>query len=297
MNSNRNDSNEKLTDWSNNQRVYDPLINGEKLPSSCMLCPDGKLNKRGHIIPKLVMRWLKKASKKEKFYLNNTEMTAPDTMALRILCDACEEELSRNEKIFTDMYFNKYYRGQPEIEVNDSIYYFSLSVAWRILITTPMMRSHKGGDKYFSLLRDKIKSYLLKPNNEAALDVYVFHGNEIAANLPERDYNINLLRHSIRQGIFCQPLFYDNGFCATLSPFPLVHFKLGIYYFIVSEKNYLQSLKFDKILKSRKQSRVHSLKYSTELIGFLSHISNGDFHDVVESAIPNNISYDVISSK
>ena len=75
------------TNFSNNQRVYDPMINGDKLPSSCLLCSKGELNKLGHIIPRFVMKFLKEASKEDKFYFYNMKKSVFDTIAMRMLCD------------------------------------------------------------------------------------------------------------------------------------------------------------------------------------------------------------------
>ncbi|MFC3532313.1 hypothetical protein ACFOLG_08955 [Vogesella facilis] len=284
-----------FTNLSNNQSVYDCLINGQKLPQTCLLCSEGELHKLGHIIPKFVMRWLKFASKKSSFYLNNTETEVSDTLAIRILCDKCEDIFSRHEKAFVDNYFKKYYRKTNPGVISEDIYYFSLSVAWRIMISTPMMRGEEIGDTYYRKLRDIVGSYLIQPNKSIEVDVYVFLADEIAANLPIKSCRTNLLNFSIRQGIFVQNLMYNDYFRATVAPIPLVHFKLGAYYFIVACQDYLQRLSFHKIIDSSKESKVHLLRYSDDLVGFLNHISNGGFLEVIESAIPRDSKYDRIA--
>ncbi|MBH2018421.1 MAG: hypothetical protein I8H91_02410 [Burkholderiales bacterium] len=288
----------KSTNLSNNKHIYDNQINYNKLPSSCLLCSEGALGELGHIIPKFVMRWLKRASKKEEFYLNNTAVKVADTLALKMLCNKCEDIFSEHEKFFTDQYFKRHYRKTPPAEISGDIYFFALSIAWRIMISTPMMQGEENSEKYFRELRDIVKAYLLQPNERAKIDVYVFYANEISANLAAQYYKANLLNFSVRQGIFAHYLIYDDiNCCATLSPIPLVYFKLGAYYFIVADQNHLQLLTFPKKIEATEGGKVHILRYSEGLIGFLNHISNGDFDEVDKSIIPLNIKYDRISLK
>lgn len=288
----------KPANLSNNQRVYDALVNSEKLPSTCLLCLDGELCELGHIIPKFVMRWLKLASKKSKFYFNNTETEVSDTLALRILCKNCEDNFARREKNFVDGFFKKYYRKQEQSGFGEGVYYFALSVAWRIMVSTPMMRDEDDGDKYYRALKDAISPHLLKPGTNVEVDVYIFLADDLVANLPAKDLREKLLRFSVQQGIFVHTLEYDKTpFVATPKPVPLVHFKLGVYYFIVAFQNHLHLLAFDKRIEQSEHEKIHLLRYSNELVGFLHHISNGDFLEVVESAIPKNVEYNKIYLK
>lgn len=285
----------KPANFSNNQRVYDALVNGGKLPSSCLLCLDGELCELGHIIPKFVMRWLKLASKKSKFYLNNTKTEVSDTLALRILCKDCEDCFARYEKIFVDKFFKRYYRKQEQNGLDEDVYYFALSVAWRIMASTPMMRGEDSGDRYYRGLRDAIRPHLIDPKTSVEVDVYVFIADDVAASLPAKDLRENLLHFSVRQGIFAQTLEYDGTpFIATVAPVPLVHFKLGAYYFIVASQGHLHGLTFHKEIEPSEHGKIHLLRYSEELVGFLHHISNGDFLEVVESAIPTNGKYNKV---
>lgn len=253
------------TNFSNNQRIYDPLINGDKLPSSCLLCSEGELDKLGHIIPKFVMRWLKRVSKKKEFYLNNKPVKIADTIAIKILCNECEKEFSSHERNFTEKYFKTYYRKKFPIEFSHDIYFFALSIAWRILVSTPMMHGEENSEKHFNAISKTIKTYLLQPDKNVEIDVYVFHADEIAENLPEQHYNRNILQFSISQGIFSQQLKYNDNFIATPGRIPLIYFKLGVYYFIVADQNHLQMLTFPKKIETLGKSKVHVLKYSSEL--------------------------------
>jgi hypothetical protein len=282
----------ELINFSTNQRVYDGMIDCNKLPSSCLLCSEGKLEEFGHILPKFVMRWLKRASKKNEFYLNNTKQKVPDTLALKILCKNCEDLFSKYEKSFTDQHFKKHYRKELPAAINDDIYFFALSIAWRIMASTPIMRGQEDGEKYYREFRDVVKSYLLKPDESAEIDVYTFRANEIVINLPEQHYKPNILNFSVVQNIFVRNLIYDKINCrATLFPIPLVYFKLGVYYFIVGYRNYLQNLTFPKKMEATEGGRVYILKYTYELMGFLNCISNWDFYEVDKSIIPLNIEY------
>lgn len=282
----------KPANLTNNQHVYDVLVNSDKLPSTCLLCLDGELCELGHIIPKFVMRWLKLASKKSEFYLNNTKTEVSDTLALRILCRNCEDCFGHYEKFFVDKFFKKYYRKKEQNGFGEEVYYFALSVAWRIMASTPMMRGEDSGDKYYSALRDAIRPHLIDPRTSVEADVYVFLADDVAASLPAKDLREKSLNFSVRQGIFCQTLECDGTpFIATVAPLPLVHFKLGAYYFIVAYQGHLHRLTFHKKIEPSEHAKIHLLRYSEELVGFLHHISNGDFLEVVESAIPTNGKY------
>lgn len=300
MNSSQSSA-QSITNRFTNQPVYENLIAVEKLPSSCPLCPcgeSGDLVELGHIIPKFVMRWLKDASKKKFFYLNNTHTNITDTIALRILCKKHERIFSGHEKNFTDTYFKKYYRNQSPPEMGGDIYYFALSVAWRILASTRMMKATEKTPVTYDELEEEIKEYLIAQKKNVGIEVYCFHAEEIIANLNHKLHNSNLLRFSIRQGIFLDYLKHNSNMLATVAPIPLVHFKLGAYYFIVTHKYYLQRLAFNKKIEPSKDSpNVNILRYSEELIGFLKHIANGDFDEVVDSAIPKNIVFNILKHR
>src|SRR4051794_25484436 len=110
-----------------NNKIYDELFSSTAMPKKCALCEVGELRELGHIIPKFVMRWLKQASKKNEFYLNNlASQKVRDTIALRILCEDCEDKFSASEKLFTDNYFKRYYRNQVPLEIDDGLYAFAL---------------------------------------------------------------------------------------------------------------------------------------------------------------------------
>jgi len=282
----------KPANLSNNQRVYDVLVNSEKLPSTCLLCIEGELCELGHIIPKFVMRFLKSASNKSTFYLNNTKTKAQDTLALRILCKNCENRFSHYEKFFVDKFFKKYYRKREHNGFGEEVYYFALSVAWRIMASTPIMKGEDSGDQYYRALRDSIRSHLIDPKMSVEADVYIFLANDVAANMPAKDLREDFLNFSVRQGIFAHTLVYDGtSFNATVAPLPLVHFKLGAYYFIVARQDHLHLLTFHKKIEPSEHGQIHLLRYSEELVGFLHHISNGGFLEVVESAIPTDGKY------
>lgn len=284
------------TNFSNNQRVYDPLIIGDKLPLSCALCSKGKLGRLGHIIPKFVMRWLKFSSKLNSFYFNNKQVKVSDTVSVRILCDKCEDAFSIHERNFTEKYFKKQYRGD-DYKINDDVYYFAISVAWRILLFSSFMRGEDGKDVYFNNLQNVMKTYLLKPDLNAEIDVHIFIADEISSNLSEGHYNAEVLKYSINQGAHAQILYGEEGFIATWTKVPLVYFKLGEFYFFVSTKNYIKCLAFDKKFEVADGGRVFVMKYTDEWMGFLHHVSREGFLEIYDSAIPSDIEYNRISRK
>lgn len=279
----------------NNQKLYDEHFNKEMLPSKCLLCLEGELHEHGHIIPKFVMRWLKKASGLDSLHFNGTEEKTSDTIALRILCKHCEDKFDKHERQFTEGYFKPYYRGISPKSAKREIYSFALSIAWRILAITPFIKGSEKSETYCRILKDTISPHFFNPEKKVEVDVHIFSIDEVLKNIPPEQLNEKLLKFSISQGVFAHNLFMHPGFKVTLQPLPIVHFKIGAYYFIVALQDHIKNLEFDKKLQSTRESNVYSLQYTKELVGFLRYISYPIFEEVAENALPNDVNYDVIS--
>lgn len=247
-----------------------------------MLCPDGKLDEYGHIIPKFVMRWLRRASKKENFYFNNSAKNkVADTVAIRFLCPECEDKFSAIEKNFTDHYFKRHYRNQSTSAPDDKVYGFALSVAWRLIGSQTLMKESAAVDGTFKSILLRASNFFLSPHIDSELSVYVLHAGEIEANMPASAISRSDLRYSIKHGLMAHEIFdASTRFRMTIGKIPLVYFKLGVYYFVVTLAGYFDHTLFlVQSIRTGIQHRIYQVKYSADFLGFLRWVSKGDISE------------------
>lgn len=266
-----------------NNKIYDELFSSTAMPKKCALCEIGELRELGHIIPKFVMRWLKQASKKNEFYLNNSaNEKVRDTIALRILCEDCEDKFSASEKLFTDNYFKRYYRNQVPFEIDDGLYVFAISVAWRLILSTSFLKESAALDKSFKSMLKNARLFLLNQSEDSELDVYVFTANEIESHvvpglIDERD-----LKYSIKHSLLAHAITDKSGhFRLSLANVPLVYFKLGVYYFLVTLAGYFERSLFSvNYSKAGNRFRTYKVSYTADFLEFLKWSTNGTFSEV-----------------
>jgi hypothetical protein len=270
-----------------NNAIYENFFVAKKMPVNCLICTDGELSEYGHIIPKFVMRWLKHASGLNSFYLDNDPaLKVSDTPAIKILCNVCEDRLGIYEKNFTDNYFKKFYRKQSLRPVRDELYIFAISVAWRIVVTTGFLKdTEKTIDQFTSIytsVENEMRSFLQDFNYNCELGVYIFSAEEIINNVHEGRFNKKLLLYTIRQGLKAHNLYSKNGaFLISKSRIPIIHFKLGFYYFFVAPSGYFDHVQYS--VKSKKASSLYDLSelnYTEDLLGFIKWIVSEQLYEV-----------------
>lgn len=275
-----------------NNRIYDDLFAQEKMPDKCLLCGVGDLEEKGHIIPKFVMRWLKKASKKNEFFLdNNPLLKVSDTPAFKIMCKACEDIISNYEKYFTDNYYKRYYRHQKAGPLTDEVYYFAISVAWRLIVSTERLKSTDRNTllRSYGGMEERARLYLLDKKRKPELDVYILSADQILDNVGTERINENLLRHSVYHGLKAHSLYNTNpDWLMTVVPIPTVSFKIGAYYFFVVVSNYFENANFtvNSILRSAEE-RLFEVHYTEEFLGFAKWIMNGNLYEIEASMMPS----------
>lgn len=114
------------------------------MDGSCALCRVGVPSESGHIIPHFVYRHMVKTSP-TRFLRGskNPNVRAQDGETLRFLCPACEDRLSRWEKVFAKQIFHplhlhqfvpgRVYPSVNRFSVGDWMLRFCVSVSWRSL--------------------------------------------------------------------------------------------------------------------------------------------------------------------
>lgn len=262
------------------------------MPDKCLLCEVGELEEKGHIIPKFVMRWLKKASKKNEFFLNNDPLLkVSDTPAFKIMCKACEDKISIFEKFFTDNYYKRYYRHQKVEQFKDEVFYFAISVAWRLIVSTARLKStaQNALAQSYTGMEQRARAYLLDTNKKPELDVYILSAEQILENIAAKRINTDLLHYSVYHGLKAHPLRDSNhGFTMTPIPIPTVSFKIGAYYFFVVMTGYFELAKFSVNSVRRSTSeRLFEVNCTEEFLGFVKWIMADGFYEIEVSMMPS----------
>jgi hypothetical protein len=105
---------------------------------TCALCHNVAILRKSHIIPKFVSKWLKETS--ATGFLRGVKKPnerKQDLPKLPLLCENCEQILSRLEKYFaTKIFYPVLYEQKKEILYDDRLLLFLLSLSWRTLKTS-----------------------------------------------------------------------------------------------------------------------------------------------------------------
>jgi len=99
---------------------------------TCALCSENRVLRESHIIPKFVAGWLKETS--ATGYMRqavNPNLRKQDLPTQKLLCDECENRLSRWEAQFSQSIFLPYWNGETEFSYDDWLLKFAVSLIWR----------------------------------------------------------------------------------------------------------------------------------------------------------------------
>ncbi len=283
------------------KEIENLIFNRDKLPTSCLLCSTGRLNRAGHIIPELILRWTRRKSGKENFFfypmnpdlfdalremLSKNEwygLPVGDLITCKMLCDRCEEKFSDYEKHFTDKYFKRYYRGNEVGELDSQTYLLIISIAWRVLATTKMMTGQENLEKICRPIELELKMML---QDESFL-AYGIHGPSVnyftIEDLKEfagHDNTTAAFDYSIEQHIFTHHIYSKylpaNYNKISIAPITTILLKLGRYYFFICQYDYFDEVTFN-ITRERVADGVNLFKFrmNEDLLSFIS-IAGGD---------------------
>lgn len=104
------------------------------LDKPCALCRQPKELELSHIVPKFVIRYLKKTSIGAIRNMQNPNKVVQDGEKHYLLCGDCEDLFSKYETKFANTFFNPYMKDNlKEFNYDSDIYYFLTSVSWRSL--------------------------------------------------------------------------------------------------------------------------------------------------------------------
>lgn len=100
----------------------------------CALCRQVKALELSHIVPKFVIRYLKKTSVGAIRNLENIDRVVQDGEKHYLLCGDCEDLFSTYETKFANSFFHPFMKdNQKEFHYDCETYYFLTSVSWRSL--------------------------------------------------------------------------------------------------------------------------------------------------------------------
>ena len=263
-----------------NTKLYSDMIDPGRLPEKCLLCDTGSLNRKGHILPKLVIRHLMKKGKLGGYFLDGLRgKKVQSTHAIRILCDKCEEFFGSYEKRFTERQFLPYYDNRDIQELDEHIYVFAVSIAWRIIVLSGLMRRHDElprGLKEFEAIAKRFLELMRNapaPTTSGDIDLYVLTAEEIERTIPAHAIAFRRLRYSIKQSAQAHDL-YDarTGMPITSHPVPLVYFKLGAYYFFMPLAGYFTNAAFPMDFEPLGERGIFRPRDTARFLSFLNWI-------------------------
>jgi hypothetical protein len=291
-----------------NEEISGKLLYKNKLPVSCSLCQIGCLNKCGHIIPELILRWTRKKSGKDNFFFypiqpeffdalkeliddnNGFGLAVSDLLKYKMLCDCCEQKLSDYEKHFTDKYFKRYYRGHEVGELDDSTYLLIISIAWRVLISTKIMVGQEALSKISLPFEKDIEDilYLNKfPGGDFKYgpDVSYFTVEDLKEFFARKKMSTGDIDYSIEQNICAHHIFDKklpkNHNRMSLFEIPVVYLKLGRYYFVINYYNYFDDIDF-VIDRKKIDDNFNLFKFTLneDLLSFINFMGNNRVHGI-----------------
>ncbi|KKN07067.1 hypothetical protein LCGC14_1070910 [marine sediment metagenome] len=105
----------------------------------CALCKEPKELRSSHIISKFVLKWIKKTSKTGKMRDLDYKRTQ-DSLKFPLLCDDCEQRISKFENYFAEMIFHPTVNlNSNDVNYDEKLLKFIISVNWRVINTIPML--------------------------------------------------------------------------------------------------------------------------------------------------------------
>lgn len=100
----------------------------------CALCGSDDKLELSHIVPKMVVRALKKSSVGAIRSTENPDQTVQDSEKHYMLCGKCEDLFSEHEKYFSDIMFQPYLKHEKtQYAYDERLFFFLTSLSWRSL--------------------------------------------------------------------------------------------------------------------------------------------------------------------
>ena len=169
----------------------------------CALCKEDRILQESHIIPKFITKWLRETGG-GKFlrYSANINKREQDSRKYELLCSNCEQRFSKYEKWFAENMFKPFIENEYNVEsfeYSEKLYYFVISLLWRILVVELQVSSCYKYPQYpiWVNCEEEWRNFLFK--NKPPLRFYnihlQFHGGFVVNNSTDlKDINNYFLR-------------------------------------------------------------------------------------------------------
>jgi hypothetical protein len=171
----------------------------------CALCRQKKELQLSHIVPKFVIRHLKKTSI-GSIRGQNPNKIVQDGEKHYMLCHKCEEVFSASEKRFADKVFYPYLKNhETKFDVDEKIYYFLTSLSWRSLyldITGFVKEGTLKRDVLECMIQSEgiMRDFLLgKRADLDKIEHHIFFFDRVQSSTAPDSENINVVVHRTEQ--------------------------------------------------------------------------------------------------
>lgn len=186
----------------------------------CALCHETKELELSHIVPKFVIRHLKKTSFGAIRSMANPDKVIQDGEKYYLLCEACEDLFSIYETKFANKFFYPYMKDNvKKFDYDKDTYYFLSSVSWRSL--------------YLDIL-DFVENYDTYGVNLTTLDNLIQNERTMREYLLDINTGINGIEHHI---FFFDDLVDVEKSYPKLRPHVTFHRGITSYTFFSKELN------------------------------------------------------------
>lgn len=200
---------------------FEGVIEVYKL-KKCALCGAETDLELSHVVPKMVMRNLKKTAAGNIRSSENPNVPAQDSEKHYMLCGACEDLFSEKETYFANVLFHPYQKKEKtKFDYDNRLFYFLTSVSWRSLYLDILdfVENHVVGIEALEYLIDcdKImREYLLNQRRDIGMiehHIFFFEEiREISGNTEMADLRPHATFHrGIVSYTFCNETDYTYG--------------------------------------------------------------------------------------
>ncbi|MDO9340623.1 MAG: hypothetical protein Q7T72_08885 [Bacteroidales bacterium] len=129
----------------------------------CKLCHSSTELQLSHIVPKFVYSWMKKSGTGRFRQLKKLNKPIQDGIKKYLLCEECEKKIAQKEKWFKENLFESYLNApKTQFTNNPALFYFAISVLWRVLIYFKDDGNQYYFKKELDLAEKEWRAFLLK---------------------------------------------------------------------------------------------------------------------------------------
>lgn len=186
----------------------------------CALCGSEDELELSHIVPKMVIRKLKKTAVGNIRSAENPNATVQDSEKHYMLCGSCEDLFSEYETEFAKTVFHPYLDGVTDtFKYDEKLFYFITSVSWRSLywdLLDFVENNVVGIDALETLIsaEKEMREYLLNIKNEISnIENHIFFFDDVKEIMGKiNDVDLNDLRpnETIHRAISSYTVCYEK---------------------------------------------------------------------------------------